>query len=290
MAMPRNARLSASVAYLVLAAVDSYLAGREAESARRARYVTKPLLMPTLAVSTHLATQGSADPLVRGVRLAQLFSCGGDVALLGGSKRLFLTGVASFLAAHVCYIAGFGSARDPRAGLSSPGVVAGATIWTVTAPVMAVAAGRQDPTLRAPIAAYSGVLSAMFATSTLLRRSIPRTARRRIVAGTSLFLLSDSLLATQKFLRSGHSRVLESAVMATYTGGQFLIAQGAAEAASTTTRRRRGPDARPRRAHPTQRGRDCSRQSRPRSSSTPATGRREPATSLRGQPTGTASS
>ena len=53
----RNRRLAATLGYLTLAATDTYLAGREGKAARRARYVTKPLLMPALAVSTQLATE-----------------------------------------------------------------------------------------------------------------------------------------------------------------------------------------------------------------------------------------
>lgn len=223
----RNRRLAATIGYLGLAAVDTYLAGRKGKGARYPRLVTKPLLMPALAASTHLASQGRSGGLVRGVQVAQAFSWGGDLALLGRSKTHFLTGVGSFLVAHLGYIGGFTSARDTNASVSAPGVKAGITTWALAAPVMAVAAGRQDPTLRMPIAAYSGVLTAMFATSTLLDRSMPASARRQIVSGTTLFLLSDSLLGIQKFLRTEESAALESAVMATYSTGQWLIAEGA---------------------------------------------------------------
>jgi uncharacterized membrane protein YhhN len=230
----RNRRLAATLGYLTLAAVDTYLAGREGKSARRARFVTKPMLMPALAASTHLAAEERGGALVRGVQVAQLFSWGGDVALLGRSERTFLAGVGSFFVAHVGYIGAFAAARDPRARMSDTGPKAGVAAWVATAPLMAVAAGRKDPTLRVPIAAYAGILSTMFASSTVLHRGLPLSARRQIVAGTSLFLLSDSLLGIQEFLRKERHPVLESAVMGTYTAGQFLIAEGAASAARAT--------------------------------------------------------
>jgi uncharacterized membrane protein YhhN len=229
----------ATAAYATLAAVDTYLAGRPEPAARRARFVTKPLLMPTLLARTRLASSDPAGSLgataatrslVRGVETAQVFSWGGDVALLGQGQRSFLAGVGSFLTAHLGYIAGFLAARDPGSALTDPGPKAGVATWAITAPVMAVAAGRQDPTLRVPIAVYAGVLSTMFASSTLVDRSLPQSARRKILAGTSLFLLSDSLLGAQKFLRREASPLLESAVMATYTTGQWLIADGAVTA------------------------------------------------------------
>ncbi len=220
--------------YLALAAVDTVLAGRTGASARKARHLTKSLLMPTLTASTALAAgsggERGGNRLVRSVEVAQAFSWGGDVALLGRSRSSFLAGVGSFALAHGAYIAGFLSARDRSATLNAPGVRVATVQWAVVAPVMAAQAGRKDPALRLPIAAYAGVLSAMFATSTLLRASMPAGARRRIVAGTSLFLLSDTVLAVQKFLRNEPSPALESAVMATYTTGQWLIAEGAVAA------------------------------------------------------------
>lgn len=229
----RNPRVAATTGYLVLAAADSYLAGRTGTAARRARRVTKPLLMPVLAASTELAVGESRTGLTRGVQAAQLFSWGGDVALLGRGESSFLAGVGSFFAAHIAYIGGFGTVRDDRAGVNAPGAKAGAVAWAATAPVMAVAAGRKDPHLRLPIAAYAAVLSTMFATSTMLDRDLRTSARRRIAAGTSLFLLSDSLLGIQKFLRNAPSPALETAVMATYTTGQWLIAEGAIAATRT---------------------------------------------------------
>lgn len=227
----RSSRVAATASYLTLAAADSYLAGRPGTAARRARYVTKPLLMPALARSTKLALGDNNTGLTRGVQAAQVFSWGGDVALLGRGEPSFLAGVGSFFAAHLGYLGGFATVRDDEAGLNAPGAKAAAATWATTAPVMAVAAGRKDPNLRLPIAAYAAVLSSMFATSTMLDTDMRASARRRIVAGTSLFLLSDSLLGVQKFLRREPSSGLETAVMATYTAGQWLIAEGAVAAA-----------------------------------------------------------
>lgn len=225
-----NARLVSQLGYLGLSAVDSYLAGRKGR-ARRARFVTKPLLMPALAIATPAESEGRNGTLVRGVQAAQLFSWGGDLALLGSSKRSFLAGVGSFFVAHAFYIGAFATARDDRASVTAPGPKAAAATWVAAAPLMAIAAGRKDPGLRVPIAAYASILTAMFATSTVLDRSMSSRARQSILAGTTLFLLSDSLLGIQKFLRDEPSPALESAVMATYTAGQWLIAEGAAAAA-----------------------------------------------------------
>jgi uncharacterized membrane protein YhhN len=155
-------------------------------------------------------------------------SWGGDVALLGTSERAFLTGVGSFFGAHVAYVAAFVSVRDPAPDLSVLRLPLG--LWLTTAPVMGVAAGRQDPALRAPVAAYATILSAMFASSRLLDPALPRGARRAVRTGTALFVVSDFVLATQKFLLRKPRPALDSFVMATYTAGQGLIAAGVAGA------------------------------------------------------------
>jgi uncharacterized membrane protein YhhN len=59
---------------------------------------------------------------------------------------------------------------------------------------------------------------------------LPQGARRTLQVGTALFLVSDSVLAVQKFLLTEPRPALESVVMATYTAAQGLIAAGVASA------------------------------------------------------------
>ncbi len=95
---------------------------------------------------------------------------------------------------------------------------------------MSAAAARQDPALRVAVAAYATIVSAMFAGSHQLDPALPLRARRALRAGAALFLLSDSVLASQKFLLAEPRPLLELVVMSTYTAGQGLIAAGAAQA------------------------------------------------------------
>lgn len=224
----RRRTLVAAAGYTALATADSILAGKTSNAARRARLVLKPLLMPTLSVAFAEATRGRTDVLTRSTRAAQAFSWGGDVALLGHGEKSFLTGVASFAGAHAAYITGFISRRDRGPVQGHAGLRAAAAMWATTAPVMGIAAGRRSRELGLPIAGYGTILAAMFASSTLLDPTIDATARRTLQAGTGLFLLSDTLLGVQEFLLREHSPVLESAVMASYTAGQGLIAAGVA--------------------------------------------------------------
>ena len=224
-------------AYVALAVADSVAAGRSGRSAtaRRMRYLLKPALVPTLMTAFVAATRAprsrsGTDVLRAGTVAAQALSWGGDVALLGRGERAFLTGVGSFFGAHVAYVVAFLSVRGERADLDTAGLRAALALWLTGAPLMAAAAGRKDPALRLPVAAYATILSAMLASSRVVGPTVPRGARRTLQAGTALFVLSDSVLAAQEFLLPTPRPALESVVMATYTAGQGLIAAGVARA------------------------------------------------------------
>lgn len=241
MALPRpTAGTLASAGYVALAAADSALAASSSPTRRRFRMVTKPLLMPALGTAfvASLAREdvGAGSLLAGGTVAAQALSGVGDIALLSRSEPAFLGGLGSFLGAHVAYTTAFGSAGRPLRDLSRPGgVLAAAALFGTLTPVVGRATGRKSERLRAPVVAYAGAISAMFAASTRLRPEVPARARRTVVAGTALFVASDTLLAVREFLlpRAGHERAqpgLDAAVMATYTLGQGLIAAGVSQA------------------------------------------------------------
>jgi uncharacterized membrane protein YhhN len=233
--MPRAKTLLPSAVYTVLAIADSALAGKSSTTARRLRYVLKPALMPALATAFLDGTRGRRDRsdttvLLTGTTVAQAFSWGGDVALLGTSERSFLTGLGSFFGAHVAYIAAFLSVRGDRKTHDTAGLKVALGLWLTAAPAMSVAAGRKDPALRVPVAVYATILSGMFASSRMLDPALPPGARRTLQAGAALFVISDTVLAVQEFLLTEPRPVLESVVMTTYTAAQGLIATGVASA------------------------------------------------------------
>ncbi|WP_028656892.1 MULTISPECIES: lysoplasmalogenase [unclassified Nocardioides] len=217
------------LAYGALAAADTLLAGSRSRWAHRARLVTKPMLMPVLAAS--LAT----DERARGARLrstaltGQAFGWGGDVLLLGEGPRAFSAGARSFGVGHVAYISGFLRHRERSASpLQNQAVRGAAAAWLVTAPAVALAAGRQERALGATVLGYSAVLTSMVAAASHLGPEVPRDACLMTAAGAGLFLLSDSVLGARTFLLQDPPQRLEAVVMATYTAGQLLISEGAA--------------------------------------------------------------
>jgi uncharacterized membrane protein YhhN len=205
--------------YVALAAADAALAGRPGVSARRLRFLTKPALMPLLAAASRRKAPA-------GITAAQALSWGGDVALLGHSERAFLAGLGSFFGAHVAYVAVLAPRGQRVTAPPSTGVKAALALWLTTTPVMSLAARRKDRQLAIPVAAYSRVLAAMFAAAARLDPSLSRDGRRAVQTGAALFLLSDTILGLQEFVLGRKVPALETAVMATYTAGQGLIAAG----------------------------------------------------------------
>lgn len=209
-------------AFAALAISDAVLAAGPARW-QRARVVTKPLLMPSLA------TRSGLDPWRRQLLAAQAFSWGGDLALMGRSRASFLAGVGLFSGAHLSYIAAFRQrSTTPIAG--TPGRRRFLALGGALACGMGAAAAREDRALAVPVTAYAVLLATMVAAAAAIDRTRDGE-RREVLGGAALFLASDSLLGARKFLvgeeRPG-SAALEGLVMATYTAAQWRLGEGLA--------------------------------------------------------------
>ena len=217
------------LAFLGLAVADSWLSGSADHRLHKARVLTKPLLMPTLMASLATDPRAADSPLRTSTLIAQAGGWGGDLFLMGDGASNFVRGSGSFAVGHAAYISGFlaNRSKTPR-----PGPKAVAALWATTSPGMVFGASRLDKKLGPAIAGYSGMLAGTVAAATQLDPALPKSARRATIAGAALFMLSDSILGTRKFLLKNPPPRLESAVMATYTAAQFLLSEGAARAGS----------------------------------------------------------
>ncbi len=218
------------LAYVGLAAVDTWLSGIAGKAAHRARFVTKPLLMPTLTASLVTNPKAADSPLRTSTVAAQVGGWGGDVALLGEGTKPFLVGAGSFGLGHVAYLTGFVRQHGHSGIRDAAGPKAVAGSWALTAPAMAFLASRRNRELGGPIFGYATMLAAMAAAANYLDTDLPPSARRLTAAGAGLFMVSDTLLGFRKFAMTDPPAHLETAVMATYTAAQFLLSEGAARA------------------------------------------------------------
>jgi uncharacterized membrane protein YhhN len=155
---------------------------------------------------------------------ALALSAVGDAFLSRDGDKAFLGGLCAFLAGHLLYIVLFVvSGSTIAAFLSSPLRIAGALAMGVFAfGMLKTLWPRVDAGLRLPIAVYVLAILAMGVTSLTLDYSWA-------IVGAVLFMASDALLATEKFLLSAGSPRgvwMRYAVWVLYYAGQALITLG----------------------------------------------------------------
>lgn len=172
----------------------------------------KPLTT-MLVIGLALANESPTGRVATAV-IALIFCLWGDIALMAPIDN-FVLGLASFLIGHVVFIVLFAQYGMPHVAL---GVVALALMT-----VLAATAGRRivngavakDPALRIPVAAYLLVISAMTVCGWA-------TGRGWVIAGATLFVISDSLLGWRAFVRE--RSWMSVAVMVTYHGAIVSLA------------------------------------------------------------------
>ena len=179
------------------------LSGLAALLYRGARHYASPLrrmIVKTLAVAL-LAVLAFIEggPLL--LVAALVLSAAGDAFLAREGETAFLAGLASFLAAHLAYLAlflqaggGFEILQVQPWRLVLPVVVLGGAALLL-ARLMPAVPGR----LRVPVTAYVvAILAMMMASSTV--------ANPIVMAGAALFVTSDAILAVETFLLAQASR------------------------------------------------------------------------------------
>ncbi len=154
-------------------------------------FLFKP--MTTVLVIAHAWPRGREEPaLRRWVVIGLVLSLVGDVALLW-PKEGFLPGLVSFLLAHGAYLVAF-TRRRRFAARVAPFVAYAA----VAAGVLALLWPGVPGPLRGPVLLYVVALASMAAQAAVLwRLGEPRGGL--LAAGGALFLLSDALLAINRF-------------------------------------------------------------------------------------------
>ena len=182
---------------------------------RLAVYVCKPL---TIAIAMTIAVTGAGGPpppyraLVLGGLTCSLI---GDVFLMLPEKR-FTAGLASFLVAHLCYVAAFAGASPTPAPLLLLAVAAaiGAAVTVPLWPHL----GR----LRLPVAVYVGALVALLWQSAGWAAQTGAAPARLAAVGAVLFTISDAVLAHNRFRRP--FRAAQGVILSAYFIAQGLIA------------------------------------------------------------------
>jgi uncharacterized membrane protein YhhN len=190
------------------------------------RHFSKPLLMAFLGLYYYLSVEKSE--LSKLVVLALVFSWGGDVLLMYQPKHelYFIFGLASFLVAHLFYIFTYMQFRSEdtsnallgvqRFRYSFPVILAGTGLITILYNHLG--------DLKIPVVIYALVLVLMVLNALFRFGRTSMNSFSMVFFGATLFMISDSLIAINKFLMPVANSGLW--VMITYITAQYLIVEG----------------------------------------------------------------
>ena len=208
---------------LFLIVLGAHIAGIQGKN-EILQFISKPLLVPVLMGYFLFGTRGIANRLKKWILLALFFSWAGDMLLMFVSKDeiFFLLGLASFLLAHVFYIIFFHQVRVEEGVKSNP--------WLLVIVVIYYAAlvSWLSPYLgdmKIPVRIYGIVISFMFMLAMHMLVIKNKQAGKWMMGGALLFVISDSVLAINKFYNPFDMAGV--VIMITYGLAQLFIVQGA---------------------------------------------------------------
>jgi uncharacterized membrane protein YhhN len=156
------------------------------------------------------------DPYARAIVIGLLFSLAGDVFLVLPDKY-FVFGLFAFLLAHISYSVAF------QSGSMAPGfrwVLLGMLAFGLA--VLIYLREGIPAQMRTPVAAYILVILIMASLAVGRALGQPSTSTFVAAAGALLFVISDGILAVNRFRYP--FRLAQAVVLVTYFAAQYLIA------------------------------------------------------------------
>lgn len=150
-----------------------------------------------------------------------LFGAGGDLALLGESKRSFLLGLVSFLLGHIAYIVACAQLTPITDWLNVY-----STVPAIVAVLALVYLWPHLGSMKVAVIAYIGAIVMMVVGAIAVFRAAPegfeQSQQQLLLAGAVLFFVSDLSVAMSRFVRKRFVYKLWG--LPAYYGGQLLIA------------------------------------------------------------------
>ncbi len=186
-------------------------------------YMTKPLLIPALAGYFISQTFRIANKLKLWILLALFFSWAGDVLLMfeADDSMFFLLGLSSFLLAHIFYVIFFHLVRVREKIKINPWLIVVVVLYyasliTLLMPYLG--------DMKIPVLVYGIVISFMFMLAMHMLFIKHKTAGKWMMFGALLFVISDSVLAINKFYQPFEASGI--LIMLTYGLAQLFIIHG----------------------------------------------------------------
>lgn len=191
----------------------------------RLEYVAKPAVM--IALFLWLLTSVGLQGALLWFGLGILFSLAGDILLMLSLDRFFLTGLVTFLIAHVAYVIGFNMPLPELSGWSFLlAFIVGINGVRVMRRILAPVAAQGQSGLRIPIILYGVIISIMLLSALMKLTDLSWNAVAALLVGLGAFLfyLSDIILAWMKFIAPvQHGRIYN---ILSYHLGQIALIAG----------------------------------------------------------------
>jgi uncharacterized membrane protein YhhN len=186
--------------------------------------IAKALIIPSLIILLFLNSRNLTNRLNLFMFAGLIFSWSGDVILEFSDRygNLFVPGLICFLIAHVMYFTVFVTTPGKNLILSKriylilPVIVYGA--------VLIYFLNKDLGQMRAPVIIYAVVILTMLTAAINRKEKVQKQSYYLVLSGAICFVLSDSLIAVNKF--SVHFAFSGIAIMVTYIAAQYLIVTG----------------------------------------------------------------
>lgn len=188
--------------------------------------IFKPLIIPVLIGYFGSQVKGITNGLAKWIGLGLLFSFGGDVLLMFESKNsiFFLLGLSSFLIAHIFYIIFFHKVLIREQIKSNIALLAIVVVYYIG--LIALLSPHLGD-MKLPVRIYGIVISFMFMLAMHMLFIKNKEAGKWMMLGALLFVISDSVLAINKFYQS--FALAGVVIMITYGLAQLFIVEGASD-------------------------------------------------------------
>jgi uncharacterized membrane protein YhhN len=206
------------------------LAGIQLQN-KEIQFFFKPLIIPALIGYLDSRLLSITKGLCKWILAALIFSFAGDALLMfeENNSIFFLLGLSSFLLAHIFYIVFFHLVRIKEKIKGNPWLLVVVVIYYA---VLINLLSSYLADMKVPVLVYGIVISFMLMMAMHMLFIKNKPAGKWMMIGALMFVISDSLLAINKFYQS--FELAGILIMITYGLAQLFIVEGAARYLSST--------------------------------------------------------
>ena len=188
--------------------------------------ITKPLLMPVLILIFYMSIKANFNTFSKFIFSALFFSWLGDIFLMFNGQLFFIFGLLSFLIAQINYIFAYRTSvsghqsktiLQKKPYLYLPFILYITLFYGTLYPHLEFA-------LKIPVVVYSICLILMGIFALNRYQLVSMDSFLQVLIGACLFIISDSVIALNKFLFSFY--LSGFVIMLTYILAQYLIVMG----------------------------------------------------------------